>query len=49
MTDTLPQAEQSSYPPPEQFASQANASADLYDDAEADRLAFWAKQANRLS
>ncbi len=49
MTDPLPQAEQSSYPPPEQFVAQANASADLYDEAEADRLAFWATQANRLS
>ena len=39
----------SSYPPPAQFAEKANATADLYDRADADRLAFWAEQANRLS
>ncbi len=37
------------YPPSAEFADKANATADLYDEAEADRLAFWAKQANRLS
>jgi len=37
------------YPPSEEFAASANATADLYDRAEADRLAFWAEQANRLS
>ena len=31
------------------FAEQANARAKLYREAEQDRLAFWAKQANRLS
>jgi acetyl-CoA synthetase len=40
---------QSVYPPPAGFAAQANAGEDFYRDAEADRLAFWAKQANRLS
>ena len=35
------------YPPPG-FAAAANATADLYDAAEADRLAFWATQAERL-
>ncbi len=39
----------SSYPPPAQFAEQANADEGLYREAEDDRLAFWAKQANRLS
>ncbi len=39
----------SSYPPPAEFAEQANAGEDLYREAEQDRLAFWAKQANRLS
>ncbi|MGB9305269.1 MAG: acetate--CoA ligase [Mycobacterium sp.] len=39
----------SSYPPPAQFAEQANARPELYDEAAEDRLAFWAKQANRLS
>ncbi|BBZ02403.1 hypothetical protein MCHIJ_18400 [Mycolicibacterium chitae] len=39
----------SSYPPSPEFAAQSNATAALYDEAEADRLAFWAKQAQRLS
>jgi acetyl-CoA synthetase len=39
----------SSYPPSAQFAEQANAGEELYREAEQDRLAFWAKQANRLS
>jgi acetyl-CoA synthetase len=38
-----------SYPPPARFAEQANARAELYREADQDRLAFWAKQANRLS
>ena len=37
------------YPPSDDFAAQANATAELYSEAEKDRLAFWAKQANRLS
>jgi len=37
------------YPPSEEFAKQANATVDLYQAAEADRLGFWAEQANRLS
>jgi acetyl-CoA synthetase len=36
-------------PPPDDFAAQANATAELYSEAEKDRLAFWEKQANRLS
>jgi acetyl-CoA synthetase len=39
----------SSYPPPAEFAEQANATSELYREAEQDRLAFWASQANRLS
>ncbi len=39
----------SSYPPSARFAEQANAREDLYREAEQDRLAFWAKQANQLS
>jgi acetyl-CoA synthetase len=39
----------SSYPPPEGFAEQANATAELYREAEEDRLGFWAKQAERLT
>ena len=37
------------YPPADDFAAQANATAELYAEAEKDRLTFWAKQANRLS
>ncbi|WP_170264230.1 acetate--CoA ligase [Nocardia uniformis] len=36
------------YPPSTEFAATANATEALYDRAEADRLAFWAEQANRL-
>ncbi|MCW2518557.1 MAG: acetyl-coenzyme synthetase, partial [Mycobacterium sp.] len=38
-----------SYPPAAAFAEDANATAALYDEAEADRLAFWAEQAQRLA
>jgi acetyl-CoA synthetase len=48
MTETHAQAPWI-YPPPEEFAEQANATAGLYEAAEADRLGFWAEQANRLS
>ncbi|WP_194835228.1 acetate--CoA ligase [Nocardia sp. XZ_19_369] len=37
-----------SYPPSETFVATANADADLYDRAAADRLEFWAEQAHRL-
>ncbi|HWK91757.1 MAG TPA: acetate--CoA ligase [Luteimicrobium sp.] len=37
-----------SFPPSAEFAAQANAQAGMYDEARADRLAFWAKQANEL-
>ena len=39
----------STYPPSAEFAAQANATAEMYDAAEADRLGFWAAQAQRLS
>jgi acetyl-CoA synthetase len=48
MSDTST-ATQSTYPPSAAFTASANASAELYAEAEADRLAFWAEQANRLS
>lgn len=38
-----------SYPPSADFAARANATAELYREAERDRLAFWATQADRLS
>ncbi|MFD6141602.1 acetate--CoA ligase [Promicromonospora sp. NPDC060271] len=37
-----------SFPPSEEFAAQANAKADLYEKASADRLEFWAQQAREL-
>ena len=48
MTETHPDAP-SSYAPPAEFVANANATADLYREAESDRLAFWAEQAHRLS
>jgi acetyl-CoA synthetase len=43
-------AERRTYPPSEEFATQANAKAALYDEAERDFEAFWAKLAReRLS
>src|SRR5918995_163704 len=48
MSDTNTQAP-SAYSPPPEFAEQANATEAMYSEAEADRLAFWAKQAGRLS
>jgi acetyl-CoA synthetase len=47
MTDAHTEV-QSAFPPPPEFAVQANATEELYREAEKDRLAFWAKQANRL-
>jgi len=41
--------ESRTFPPSEEFAGQANAKADLYAEADADREAFWAKQAERLT
>jgi acetyl-CoA synthetase len=37
------------YPPADDFAAQANATAELYGEAEKDRLAFWGRQADRLA
>jgi acetyl-CoA synthetase len=48
MSETHTEA-QSAYPPSGDFTAQANATADLYRQAEQDRLAFWGAQANRLS
>ncbi|MEV6873635.1 acetate--CoA ligase [Amycolatopsis sp. NPDC051128] len=41
--------ESRTFPPSDEFADQANAKADLYAEADADREAFWAKQAERLT
>ena len=40
--------EERRFPPSEEFAAQAVASADLYDEAAKDRLAFWDEQARAL-
>ena len=37
------------FAPPPEFAAAANAKADLYAEAEADPLAFWERQAHRLT
>ncbi|MBQ1029789.1 acetate--CoA ligase [Micromonospora sp. C97] len=37
------------FPPPAELAAHANVTVDAYAEAEADRLAFWAKQADRLA
>src|SRR4051795_3801018 len=41
--------ESRTFPPSDEFAGQANAKAGLYAEADADREAFWAKQAERLT
>lgn len=40
--------ESRTFPPSGEFAAQANAQPELYEEAKADREAFWAKQAERL-
>ena len=42
-------SEDRQFPPTAEFATQANATAALYDLAEKDRLAFWEQQAHALS
>ena len=42
-------SEDRQFPPSAEFAAQANAKPELYDQAEADRLAFWESQARNLS
>ncbi|HVW34515.1 MAG TPA: acetate--CoA ligase [Acidimicrobiia bacterium] len=37
------------FPPPPEFAAQANCDASIYDEAAKDRDAFWAKQAERIT
>jgi len=48
-SNTAGPQEATAYPPPAHFVEQANAREDLYREAEEDRLAFWAKQAERLT
>ncbi|HET6729356.1 MAG TPA: acetate--CoA ligase [Jiangellaceae bacterium] len=40
--------EERRFPPADEFVARANADAGLYDEAAADRLAFWARQAREL-
>ncbi|MFI5894288.1 acetate--CoA ligase [Actinoplanes sp. NPDC051513] len=51
MSETLANlsSETRQFPPPEQIAADANVKADAYEEAAADRLAWWAKQAERLT
>ena len=42
-------SENRTFAPSESFAKAANAKADIYDEAERDRLAFWEKQASELN
>ena len=51
MSETLENlySETRRFPPPEQLAANANVKADAYQKADADRLAFWAEQADRLT
>jgi acetyl-CoA synthetase len=50
MTETLANLLQETrqFPPPAEMAKHANVTADVYDEAAADRLAFWERQADRL-
>jgi acetyl-CoA synthetase len=50
MSETLENLlrENRQFPPPAELAESANVTADVYDEAAADRLAFWAEQARRL-
>jgi acetyl-CoA synthetase len=41
--------EERRFEPPQGFADEANVTADVYDKARADRLGFWAAEADRLS
>ncbi|MFI0433033.1 MAG: acetate--CoA ligase [Candidatus Nanopelagicales bacterium] len=41
--------EERSFPPPPEFVEQANAGPELYAQATADRLGFWAEQARQLA
>jgi acetyl-CoA synthetase len=51
MSETLSNLlhENRKFPPSDDVAANANVTADAYDEADKDRLAFWAKQAERLS
>ena len=50
MTETLENlaTEERSFPPSDEFVAASNVTPAIYDEAAADRLGFWAKQAQRL-
>ena len=41
--------EERHFDPPEGLASNANVTADVYEEADQDRVAFWGRQAERIS
>ncbi|SDT72512.1 acetate--CoA ligase [Actinoplanes derwentensis] len=51
MSETLENlsSETRQFPPPADLAANANVTAEAYEEAASDRLAFWAKQAERLT
>ena len=51
MSDTISNLshETRKFPPPDDFAANANVKADAYAEAAKDRPAYWAKQAERLT
>ncbi|BBH65705.1 acetyl-coenzyme A synthetase [Actinoplanes sp. OR16] len=51
MSETLENlsSETRKFPPPAELAANANVKAEAYEEANADRLAFWASQAERLT
>ena len=51
MSETLENlySETRQFPPPDELAANANVTASSYDEAAADRLGFWARQARRLT
>jgi acetyl-CoA synthetase len=51
MSETLENlsSETRKFPPPAELAANANVKAEAYEDAKADRLAYWATQAERLT
>src|SRR3954463_14508964 len=51
MSETLENlySETRRFPPPAELAADANVQSDAYEEAEADRLRFWERQADRLA
>ena len=49
MSETTSNVEGRTFPPPEPLAADANVGPDVYDEASADRLAFWEAAARRLT